>query len=127
MTGPETHQRCGGHASLGGDVRTVLLGALDRLAPVLDGTTTFGATTFGATTDGPGTPSSCASCPICAVLAALRGERPELFVRLAEQATGLIAVLRAALEEDAPPAPAPAPSAPSRRVQRIPVERVAAS
>lgn len=123
---------CDGHASLGGDVRTVLLGALDRLAPLLDATTTDGAepggaTTGGATTEGSGTRSSCTSCPICAVLAALRGERSELLVRLAEQATGLIAVLRAALEEDAPPAPAPAPSAPSRRVQRIPVERVAAS
>lgn len=48
------------------------------------------------------TPATCGWCPICAGLAVLRGERPELAVRAAEHAAGLLAVLRAALAEPAP-------------------------
>jgi hypothetical protein len=62
------------------------------------------------------------------VVAALRGERVELAVRLAEHLSGLLAVLRTALDEgsgDPEPAPDPSPpSEPERRVvQRIPVAR----
>lgn len=54
----------------------------------------------------PHTPATCGWCPICAGLALLRGERPELAVRAAEHAAGLLAVLRAALAEPAgPPRP----------------------
>jgi hypothetical protein len=115
VTGPEG---CGGHAGIGEELRVFALTALDRIDPVLDGLRS------DPPDDGPET---CASCPVCAVIAALRGERPELAVRLAEHATGLVAVLRAALEEGAaPPAPteAGAPERPpARRVQRIRVER----
>jgi hypothetical protein len=114
VTGPEG---CGGHAGIGEELRVFALTALDRIDPVLD----------GLRSDPPGdAPETCASCPICAVIAALRGERPELAVRLAEHASGLVAVLRAALEEGAPPAPSAAGAterAPARRVQRIRVER----
>lgn len=103
---------CTGHSGLSTELRAVVLLALDRFAPVLE--------RIGAE---PATgPSSCASCPLCAVLAALRGERPELAVRLAEHATGLAAALRTALEEDSTP---PAPPAPTRPVQHIHVERTA--
>lgn len=112
---------CGGHEGIGEDLRVLALTALDRIDPVLD-------RLRGDDADGePVTegPETCASCPICAVIAALRGERPELAVRLAEHAAGLVAVLRTALEEGAP-----APGAedvterpPARRVQRITVER----
>jgi hypothetical protein len=65
------------------------------------------------------------------VIAAVRREHPELATRVAEQAAGMLAVLRTALDEGDPSAPAadaahdPAPSAPepTRRVQRIPVDR----
>jgi hypothetical protein len=63
---------------------------------------------------------------VCAVLAVLRGERPELAARLAEQAGGLVAVLRAALEEGAgaaPPAADTGPATSRPRVQRITVAR----
>jgi hypothetical protein len=65
---------------------------------------------------------------VCAVLAALRGERTELSIRLAEHASGLLAVLRAALEEGDPagsrsPAPPPPTSPSGRTVQHIPVVR----
>jgi hypothetical protein len=119
---------CGGHIGIGEELRAAVLAALDRIDPALDRLLAE-----------PGRPSSrgaagaCVSCPVCAVIAALRGERPELAVRLAEHAAGLVAVLRAALEEGAaggtgaatPPEesePATNP-APSRRVQRITVER----
>ncbi|HEV3360123.1 MAG TPA: hypothetical protein VG247_25195 [Pseudonocardiaceae bacterium] len=73
-------------------------------------------------------PATCGWCPLCAGLAVLRGERPELAVRAAEHASGLLAVLRASLAER-PPAeakqaeaeeePAPEPE----RVQKIPIRR----
>lgn len=120
--------RCGGHAGIGEELRAAILAALDRIDPALDRL----RTEPGRPPSG-GTAGACASCPVCAVIAALRGERPELAVRLAEHAAGLVAVLRAALEEGAagsggaatPPEesePATDP-APSRRVQRITVER----
>jgi hypothetical protein len=62
----------------------------------------------------------CTACPVCTALATLRGDRPELAGRLAEQATGLLATLREALD---PPAPPTAEPAPARPVQRIPVDR----
>jgi hypothetical protein len=55
-------------------------------------------------------PVSCDWCPFCAGLAVLRGERPELAVRAAEHAAGLLAVLRAVLAEGTSAA-APAQSA----------------
>jgi hypothetical protein len=102
---------CAGHAGLSGELRAVVLLALDRLAPALERVGTEPASG----------PSSCASCPVCALLAALRGERPELAVRLAEHAAGLVAALRVALEEEVVASPAPA-----RPVQRIHVERAGA-
>ena len=119
----DTGESCGGHAGLPTELRALALAALDRVTPLLD------RLRLDPATD-PAT-SACASCPVCAVLAALRGERPELAVRLAEQATGLVAVLRAALEEGDPepaPAAAPEPSRPpsGRTVQHIPVLRVRA-
>jgi hypothetical protein len=111
-------EACGGHAGVGEELRMIALTALDRIDPVLDRMRTEPVGDV---------PDVCAGCPICAVIAALRGERPELAVRLAEHAAGLAAVLRAALEDGAP-APAAADTAerpPERRVQHIRVERQA--
>ena len=83
------------------------------------------------------TPATCGWCPLCAGLAVLRGERPELAVRAAEHASGLIAVLRASLAErppadarsaDADPAeagaePAEEPTPEPERVQKITIRR----
>jgi hypothetical protein len=106
---------CGGHAGIGDELRELALAALDRIDPVLERMRSEPAADA---------PEVCATCPLCAVIAALRGERPELAVRLAEHAAGLVAVLRAALEEEGEPAPAPADASerPPRRVQRIRVE-----
>jgi hypothetical protein len=69
----------------------------------------------------PHTPATCGWCPLCAAMAVFRGERPELAVRAAEHAAGLLSVLRSALAEPAPSAAAhePAPD----RVQHITVRR----
>lgn len=115
MTGAD---HCGGHPEIADELRALALAALDRLDPVLERLRSEPA--------GTGT-AACAACPVCAAIAALRGERPELAARLAEHAAGLVAVLRAALAEDAP-APTPATAAESeppaaRRVQHLRVER----
>jgi hypothetical protein len=107
---------CGAHAGASDELRALARTALDRVEPVLDRLRIE-----------PPTPSAetCAVCPLCALMAALRGERPELVQRLAEHVGGLVTLLRAALDEE------PAASAPAERtasgspktVQRIPVER----
>jgi hypothetical protein len=112
MTGPTPEDGCGTHSPLGAELRALAVLLLERLAPALERART-GAAQSGA---------ACASCPVCAALALVRGERPELAARLAEHASALLDALAAALEEPAAPAPGAAP-APTRRVQRIPVER----
>ncbi|MGI5129320.1 hypothetical protein ACQEVB_21115 [Pseudonocardia sp. CA-107938] len=102
------------------DLRELLLDTIDRLDPLLEAARTGAPDATHATT--------CAVCPVCAVLAALRGERTALSIRLAEHAGGLLAVLRAALEEGdpaahRPPRPTPAPRPARRTVQHIPVVR----
>ncbi|GAA4920922.1 hypothetical protein EV188_105111 [Actinomycetospora succinea] len=42
----------------------------------------------------PQSPGPCSWCPVCALVAALRGEQPELTAKLAEQASGLMALVR---------------------------------
>ncbi|MGD9989768.1 hypothetical protein [Pseudonocardia sp.] len=115
---------CGGHPGVAGEARTLLAGLIDRLQPALD---RYAAAPPGGDPD-PAGPAACASCPVCAVIAVLRGERPELAAQLAEHASGLLAVLRAALAEGAgaPPPPDPSTGAdePARpTVQRITVTR----
>lgn len=102
---------CGAHAGLGSELRAAALATLDRIGPALDRVTAGEPATD---------PTTCASCPLCAVLAVLRGERPELAMRLAEQASALVTVLRAVLDDTEETSE---PAAPTRRVQRIPVER----
>jgi hypothetical protein len=127
---------CGGHPGISEELRALVLTGLDRIDPVLD--RMRDEAERRAAGEGAGTRSEtgserCTACPVCAVLAALRGERPELAGRLAEHAAGLLAVLRAALADAAPaaePESAPDPSLasdspPARRVQHIRVDRPA--
>ncbi len=110
-----------GPGTLAGELRALALLALDRLEPLLARLTDAAA---GAPE--PGSVDGPRPCPVCAVLAAVRAERPESAARLARQATELAAALREALS-DGPPAAADAgPAArPVRRVERIPVDRPA--
>lgn len=47
-------------------------------------------------------PASCQWCPLCAAVAVVRGQRPELAVRAAEQGVVLVDLLRALLGDQAP-------------------------
>lgn len=119
---------CDGHAGLPAELRVLVLGALDRLAPVLERMHAEQAPGEPAAPGG-GTGSPCTVCPVCAVIAAWRGERTELAARAVDHATGLVAVLRAALDEGAGAPGAADESAPRQRphpprpVQRISVHR----
>lgn len=152
--GPPTG--CNGHGELPDEFRAVVLGAVDRITPVLERlqaqqsmTTSDPVTSDLSSSTGAGpaaagcgdadsaqapsagaTPSTpCAVCPVCAVIAAWRGERSELVARVVDHAAGLVAVLRAALDEGAgAPArgdgSAPASRPPSgRTVHHISVHR----
>jgi hypothetical protein len=110
---------CGDHSRLSADLRAFALSVLDRLDPLLARLRTEPSSRI---------PEMCASCPVCALLAAVRGEHPELAGRLATHAAGVLSVLRAALEEGVPRAggtqePGPEPDAPERRVQHILIDR----
>jgi hypothetical protein len=101
--------------TLAGEFRALADTLLERLTPLLEGESA---------------PASCANCPVCAVLALLRGERPELAVTLANHAAGVLTALRSLVEEW-PEAPAQGEgngttrTRPGRpRVQHIPVTRV---
>ena len=113
-------EACRDHPGVATELRALAYIALDRLEPAVQRLRS-GPPTMAA--------ASCASCPICTLLAVLRGERPELAVQLADQVAGLLAVLRAALDEGDPAAahPAAEPPAeaapPGRRVQHIRIER----
>ncbi|MEV6645892.1 hypothetical protein [Amycolatopsis sp. NPDC051371] len=79
--------------------------------------------------------STCGWCPLCAIVAVVRGERPEFAARLLEQLAQLVALLRAVLADRWEPEegvhmpgfrPAPRPTADasaSVRVQHIAVRR----
>jgi hypothetical protein len=75
--------------------------------------------------EGPAGDASCGWCPLCALAATLRGERPELSRRLAEQGVGWLSAVRALLdahdESCATTPPGPEEPVSASRVQRIPV------
>jgi hypothetical protein len=57
-------------------------------------------------------PGPCGWCPVCALVAAVRGEQPELTAHLAEQASALLVVLRLLIQSHANDHPAHEHSAP---------------
>lgn len=89
MSGPD----CPGHPTLAEELREHVGGMLDVLEPLVQ--------QIREQPPGPAIrePASCAACPLCALITVLRGGRSELAARLAEPASEMLAVLRAALEE----------------------------
>jgi hypothetical protein len=71
------------------EARATASALLDWLGTRVDRGAGEGAPSRPAQSAGP-----CTWCPVCALVAALRGEQPELTARLAEQASGLMALLR---------------------------------
>ena len=143
--------------SLAEEIRLLVELVADRAAPWLDGVIAAGHGTgrdeeaHGAEStadngDAAGTGTDCGWCPLCAIVAVVRGERPEFAARLLEQAAALVALLRAVLADRWQPQegvhmpgfrPAPKPedagtdepartatrTAATARVQRIEVRR----
>ncbi|MGW5745785.1 hypothetical protein [Amycolatopsis sp. NPDC003861] len=127
------------------EIRLLAEMVAEKAAPWLEGVLAAGHGGFpGGGAPGPGdhaTPdeakpdgSACGWCPLCAIVAVVRGERPELVARLAEQLAQLVALLRAVLADRWEPQegvhmpgfrPAPRPADPrtSPRVQHIAVRR----
>ena len=102
-------------ARLAEELRLLLDALAERAQPWLNR-----LATESTDSDGEHTPATCGWCPVCAGMAVLRGERPELAVRAAEHAAGLVAVLRSALAQ--PEAPQPS-DAGDDRVEHITVRR----
>ncbi|QRP44049.1 hypothetical protein [Amycolatopsis sp. FDAARGOS 1241] len=130
-----------GHAAeglrLAEEIRLLVEMVVERAAPWLEGVVAAG---HGQDRDEPPRDretSACGWCPLCAIVAVVRGERPEFAARLLEQAAQLVALLRAVLAdrwepdegvhmpgfrpEPRPPAPADEPV--GARVQRITVRK----
>lgn len=91
--GGHAGDHAGDHAALADELRGYVSGALDLLEPWIE------QVRDAEPAEGVTEPASCAVCPVCAVITVLRGGRSELAARMAEQATGLVAVLRAAIAE----------------------------
>jgi hypothetical protein len=107
-------------ARLAEELRLLLDALAERAQPLLN---RLAAADGGEGDGAEHTPATCGWCPVCAGIAVLRGERPELAVRAAEHAAGLLSVLRSALAERAPSSAASPPSPAPDRVQHITVQR----
>lgn len=128
MSAPGSGTRCAGHPWLTGETRQLAEQLLDHVEPWVRRL----REDRSADTPDP-TPVACTWCPLCALAATLRGERPELAVRLAEHASGLLAAAREALAQHDPEPHGPDRPAseagdqgrarPTERVQRIVVRR----
>ncbi|NIH88033.1 hypothetical protein [Amycolatopsis granulosa] len=114
-------------ASLAEEIRLLVEMVVERAAPWLDGVVAAGHGEPGTPVEG----TDCGWCPLCAVVAVVRGEKPEFAARVLEQAAQLIALLRAVLADRWEPQegvhmpgfqPPPRPRPESGRVQRIPVQ-----
>ncbi|MBN9756995.1 hypothetical protein Ae406Ps2_1826c [Pseudonocardia sp. Ae406_Ps2] len=121
--GTQGGTHCGTHGAIPEDLRVTAVALLDRLRTATEAMSDSLQAT--GVDPGPGAAGSCTACPVCALIAVVRGERSELVTRLADHATGLLAVLVALLEEAAPPARRESrrPQGSGRSVQRIVVHR----
>lgn len=99
------------HADLMAELRALAAAALDRLEPLLERAAEAAAavadpvpadgeaTAAGATT-------ACTWCPVCALVALVRGQHHDLLSLVATQLSALLALVRALLDEHAShPAP----------------------
>ncbi|GAB3572186.1 hypothetical protein GCM10027445_28940 [Amycolatopsis endophytica] len=114
-------------ARLAEEIRLLVEMVVERAAPWLDGVVAAG---HGPDDEKPESGADCGWCPVCAVVAVARGEKPEFVARVLEQAAQVIALLRAVLADRWEPQEGvhmpgfqpPRPQPDSGRVQRIPVQ-----
>jgi hypothetical protein len=114
------------------EIRLLVEMVVERAAPWLEDVVAAG---HGASDEAKPDASACGWCPLCAIVAVVRGERPEFAARLLEQLAQLVALLRAVLADRWEPdegvhmpgfRPVPRPTADttaSPRVQHITVRR----
>ncbi|GLY42425.1 hypothetical protein Amsp01_084480 [Amycolatopsis sp. NBRC 101858] len=114
------------------EIRLLVEMVVEKAAPWLEGVVVAG---HGDPDQAKPDASACGWCPLCAIVAVVRGERPEFAARLLEQLAQLVALLRAVLADRWEPdegvhmpgfRPAPRPPADasvSVRVQHIAVRR----
>ena len=97
------------HAALMAELRAIALAALDRLEPILERAAQAASE---ATHDGPqqdpgtetagdaaGGTSGCSWCPVCALVALVKGEPHDLLTLVSTQLAALLALVRALLAE----------------------------
>lgn len=123
------------------EARETATALLDWVGTRVDGAAT--ARADGTSSRPRQSPGPCTWCPVCALVAALRGEQPELTATLAEQASGLLLMLRLLVqahatgahehgahepqerpEHEAGPMPAPAEPAASASAAEAPAPQV---
>ncbi|MEU4673299.1 hypothetical protein AB0F91_36435 [Amycolatopsis sp. NPDC023774] len=87
------------------EIRLLVELVVERAAPWLDGLMAAGhgrdevhEPSHDTEPGASGSPG-CGWCPLCAIVAVVRGERPEFAARLLEQAAQLVALLRAVLAD----------------------------
>jgi len=114
------------------EIRLLVEMVVEKAAPWLEGVVAAG---HGDPDQAKPDASACGWCPLCAIVAVVRGERPEFAARLLEQLAQLVALLRAVLADRWEPdegvhmpgfRPTPRPPADasvSVRVQHIAVRR----
>ncbi|GLY71432.1 hypothetical protein [Amycolatopsis taiwanensis] len=91
MTEAETETTAA--ASLAEEIRLLVELVVERAAPWLEGVVSAGHGSARAE------PDDCGWCPLCAIVAVVRGQRPEFVARLVEHAAQLVALLRAVLAD----------------------------
>lgn len=115
------------------EIRLLVEMVVEKAAPWLEGVVAAGHGTDPHAEVKPDS-SGCGWCPLCAIVAVVRGERPEFAARLLDQLAQLVALLRAVLadrwEPDGGvhmpgfrPEPRPPADASSPRVQHITVRK----
>ncbi|MGW0175767.1 hypothetical protein ACWDUM_18255 [Rhodococcus sp. NPDC003322] len=93
------------HAALMAELRALANAALDRLEPLLERAADVAAAVApergedGAHEDGEDRGSACGWCPVCALVALVRGESHDLLTLVASQLSALLALVRALLDE----------------------------
>ncbi|MFC9789975.1 hypothetical protein [Rhodococcus sp. NPDC127528] len=88
----------GDHADLIAELRALTHLALERLEPMLDRAAEAAANAADPDDGEPG-PYGCTWCPVCALAALARGEQHDLVTLLASQASTLLTLVRALLDE----------------------------
>ncbi len=81
---------------LADEIRLLVELVVEHAAPWLEGLISAG---HGGETEPNEPDGGCGWCPLCAIVAVFRGERPEFAARLMEQAAQLVALLRAVLAD----------------------------